>query len=195
MAILLAGVTLPVFGQDVAGNLEQARNAYSKGDLHDSRDALRQALSEVDQQLGKEILAMLPASLGELPYIEDEDQVMSNAGGITGMHLNRSYRDEHRSIDLELIDDSPLLATINRLLTLPSFLGVGDPNQKRIKIHGYKALLERQADDSTGVVSYTIQVPFNRSLFTFRSRGFEGENEVTGMAASLPLEAIVRMTK
>ena len=195
MLIMSVVLVLPVHSQDVTGNLKAARDAYGSSNLHDSRYALQQALADVDQELGKEILAMLPAELGSLPYIQEEDNVTGNAAGITGMYVNRSYRDTDRSIDLELIDDSPLLATVNRLLSLPVFIGAGDPNQKRIKVQGYKALLQKETDDSTGVVSFNIQVPFNQSLFTFRSTGFDSENEVVGLTENLPLEAIVRMTK
>jgi hypothetical protein len=195
ITMLFAGLTMTVCAQDVKGNLDQARQAYGNGSLHESRFALQQALADVDQELGKEILTMLPSTLGELPAVAGEDNVTGNTAGITGMYVSRAYRDEQRSIELELIDDSPFLATVNRLLSLPSFMGMGDPNQKRIKIQGYKALLERHVDDSTGVVSYDIRVPFNRSLFTFTSRGFDEEKQVVGLTESLPLEGIVRMTK
>ena len=195
--ILIMSMTLvlPAHSQDVSVNLNKAKEAYGSGNLHDSRFALQQALADVDQELGKEILAMLPANLGSLPYIKEEDNVTGNAAGITGMYVNRSYRDPERSINLELIDDSPMLAVVNRLLSLPVFIGAGDPNQKRVKIQGYKALLQKETDDSTGVVNFNIQVPFNQSMFTFRSVGFDSENEIIGLAESLPLEAIVRMTK
>ena len=193
--ILCTVLALPVLSQDVPGNLKQARETYASGNLHDSRFALQQALADVDQELGKEILSMLPTTLGSLPYQEEEDNITGNAAGITGLYVNRSYRDSDRSISLELIDDSPLLATINRLLSLPVFLGAGDPNQKRVKVQGYKSLLQKETDDSTGVVSFNLQVPFNQSLITFRSVGFDSENQVVGMAESLPLEAIVKMTK
>ncbi len=197
IAMTLAGVCLALLvqGQDVAGNLEKARNAYGSGDLQASRYALQQALADVDQALGREILSLLPTEIESLPYREDEDQVTSNAAGITGMYVNRAYRNEKQSLEVELIDDSPLLGTINRLLSLPAFMGIGDPNQKRIKIQGYKGLLEKNTHDSTGVVNYQIQVPFNKSLFTFRSVGFDSENQVIGMAERLPLKAIVRMTR
>ena len=193
--IMSMALVLPAHSQDVSVNLNKAKEAYGSGKLHDSRFALQQALADVDQELGKEILAMLPANLGSLPYIKEEDNVTGNAAGITGMYVNRSYRDPERSINLELIDDSPMLAVVNRLLSLPVFIGAGDPNQKRVKIQGYKALLQKETEDSTGVVNFNIQVPFNQSMFTFRSVGFDSENEIIGLAESLPLEAIVRMTK
>mgnify|MGYP001094068290 CR=1 FL=1 len=195
LLIMSMALVLPAHSQEVSVNLNKAKEAYGSGNLHDSRFALQQALADVDQELGKEILAMLPANLGSLPYLEEEDNVTGNAAGITGMYVNRSYRDPERSINLELIDDSPMLAAVNRLLSLPVFIGAGDPNQKRVKIHGYKALLQKETDDSTGVVNFNIQVPFNQSMFTFRSVGFDSENEIIGLAESLPLEAIVRMTK
>ncbi|HKL38228.1 MAG TPA: hypothetical protein VJ876_04980 [Bacteroidales bacterium] len=181
--------------QEVNHRLKEANQAYAGGRLQDSRMALQQALAEVDQVLGREILAMLPEAMESMPFDAAEDQVVGNAAGITGLHINRSYRKEEQLVAVELIDDSPLLAAVNSLLSLPSFLGTADPNKKRIKIHGYKALLEKNVDDSTGLVAYNLQVPFNRSLFTFRSNGFDDEQQVLKMAETVPLEAIVKMTR
>jgi len=181
--------------QDVNLRLKEANQAYAGGRLQDSRMALQQALAEVDQVLGREILAMLPQNMETLAFDPAEDQVMANAAGITGLHINRAYRNEEQWVTVEVIDDSPLLAVVNRLLSLPAFLGTANPNQKRIKIHGYKALLEKNVDDSTGVVDYNLQVPFNRSLFTFHSNGFDDEALVLKMAETVPLEGIVKMTE
>lgn len=184
-----------VIGQEVTARLDEAETAYHKGSLEDARFALKQALNELDQVLGKEILAMLPTELKGVPYIPDDDNVTGNAMGYTGMYVNRTYRGIDKDANIELIDDSPLIASINAILQMPAFMTGGDPNQKRIKIHGYKALMNTNVDDSTGIISYDIQIPFNKSLLTFRSNGFDNENTVLKLAESIPLDAIVRMTK
>ena len=181
--------------QEVTAKLDEAKSAYSSNDLEGARFALKQALLELDQVLGKEILMMLPTEMEGLPVIEEEDNVTGNAMGFTGMYVNRSYRQENQSVNVELIDDSPLIGSINTLLSMPTFMGAGDPNQKRIKIHGYKALMNKSMDDSTSVFSYEIQIPFNKSMLTFKSTGFNDENTVMRLAETLPLEAIIRMTK
>lgn len=186
---------LQVISQDVTAKLSDAENAYQSGDLEGARFALQQALGELDQVLGKEILSMLPTEIDGVPTIPEEDNVTGNALGFTGMYVNRTYQSETHSANVELIDDSPLIASINTLLQMPSFMAASDPNQKRIKIHGYKALMNKSVDDSTGVVSFEVQIPFNKSLLTFKSKGFNDENTVISIAESLPLEAIVRMTR
>ena len=193
--VILIGLVFSAGAQDVNLRLKEANDASQGGKLQDSRMALQQALAEVDQVVGREILAMLPETMEAIPFDPAEDQVMGNAAGITGLHINRSYQKEEQMVTVELIDDSPLLAAVNSLLSLPSFLGIADANQKRIKFYGYKALLEKNVDDSTGMVSYNLQVPFNRSLFTFRSNGFDDEGQVIRMAETVPLEGIVEMTR
>jgi hypothetical protein len=76
---------------------------------------------------------------------------------------------------------------------MPGFM-TSDENQKRIKIEGYKALLTRNADNE-GTVSYDLQMPFSGSLLTFQCTGIEDENEVIGMANSIPVDEIVTIAR
>jgi hypothetical protein len=181
--------------QDFTVRLNEADKAYSSGDLESARFSLQQALAELDQVLGREVLNMLPKTMDNVPAIEEDDNVTGNATGFTGMYVNRTYENDEQRVNIELIDDSPLIASLNTILSMPTFMGAGDPNQKRIKIHGYKSLLNRSVDDSTGIESYEIQIPFNKSLLTFKSIGFNDEDKVIKMAETIPLEAIVRMTQ
>lgn len=186
---------IKVSAQEFTARLNEAENAYGSGNLENARFSLQQALAELDQVLGREILNMLPKTMDNVPVIEEDDNVTGNATGFTGMYVNRTYQNDLQWVNIELIDDSPLIASLNTILSMPTFLAAGDPNQKRIKIHGYKSLLKKSVDDSTRIESYEIQIPFNKSLLTFKSTGFNNENQVVKMAETIPLEAIVRMTQ
>ncbi len=196
---LLFGIILLMSGasflqaQDVQAKLDEARSAYASGNLENTRFALEEALNGINQAIGNEILALLPATLNGMAVQEGQDQVTGTNLGFAGLYVNRYYGNEERNASVEIVSDSPLLAGINSLLALPVIMN-NDPNQKRIKLGNYKALMTRNTDE-TGRVSWDIQMPFGSSLLTFTCAGFDNENEVTGMAGSLPMEKIVQLAQ
>ena len=179
-----------VMAQDVPGQLNQAASAYGTGDLQGTRTALQEALNEINQVIGKEILDLLPATLAGMEKVAAQDNVTGANLGFAGLFVSRFYGSTDKNASIELVSDSPLMAGINALLSLPVFLNK-DPNQKRITVKGYKALLTRSTDEA-GNVSYDIQLPAGNSLLTFKCTGIPEENAVTGMINSLPLEEIMK---
>jgi hypothetical protein len=189
--VLLSGIQL--YSQDIQANLDEARSAYQSGNLENARFALQQALNAINQAIGQEILGMLPTSMGGMAKVEDGDNVTGTGMGFAGLYVNRSYTGENKNATVEIVSDSPMMAGINALLALPAFMS-SDPNQKRIKISNYKALLTKSTDDQ-GIDSYDIQLPFTNSLLTFRCTGIQSENEVVGLANSLPVDKIAKMAE
>jgi len=190
--IILSGIQ--VKAQDVQANIDEARSSYQSGNLENARFALQQALTSINQEIGKEILALLPTEMGNMPVVEGSDNVSGASYGYAGLYVNRSYTlDTTASSSVEIVSDSPLLAGINALLTMPAF-AYSDANQKQIKIKNYKAMLTKSIDDQ-GIASYDIQLPFSSSLLTFQCTGIQDENEVIGMANSIPVDKIVKLTQ
>lgn len=180
-----------VSAQEVEQRLNEAQSAYQGGDLEAARFALQQAMNEVDLAIGREVLQLLPSKMGDIGYDESDDQVGSAAMGFAGLYVNRTYKaDENTSVNVQIIADSPLLAGINTILSLP-FLG-SDSNQKRIRVGNYRSLLEKN-EGSEGMVSYDIQVPFGSSLLTLNYQGINDENTVVDMANSLPVDQISKL--
>lgn len=188
---VLAMIALPAFSQNVESALDEAQSAYKSGNLEAARFALQQAMNEVDLAIGREVLALLPDQLGPMAKADTEDQVASASMGFAGLFVQRAYRSgEGVSAELQVLADSPLLAGINAILALPSF--VSDADQKRIRVANYRALLQRN-EDSTGAISWDIQVPFGSSLMTLQVNGMEDENAVVTMANTIPVDQVARL--
>jgi hypothetical protein len=179
--------------QEVDQQLNTARSSYTSGDLENTRFALQEALNGVNQAIGNEILTQLPATLGSMKANMAADNVSGANTGISGLYVHRAYQAEKQDATFEIIGDSPLLAGINSLLTMSAFVS-SDPNQKRIKVDNYKALLTR-SEDEEGKVSYSIQLPFGSSLLTFNCNGISSENEVIALVNSLPVSEIIEIAK
>lgn len=175
--------------QDFAKRLTEAKTAYASGKLDDSRFAMEQTLQELDIITGKEVLKMLPVKMGDKSANTKADNV-TGSSGFFGVIIHREYGTvDSSNIDLEIISNSPLISSINAILSIP-FMGASGDN-KIIKINGYKALVEK-VTGSNNRNDYEIQLPLNSTLITFKAPGYS-QDEVVKMASSLPIEDIAKM--
>jgi hypothetical protein len=179
--------------QDVSTQLGEAKSAYNSGDLQGSRFALQQALNEIDRAIGAEIIKLLPVKMGNMTANEAEDNITATSMGFAGLFVSRSYKgDDETKASIQIMSDAPFLAGVNALLALPAF--ASDPNQKRIRIGSYRALLQKNQDDS-GKVSWDIQIPVSSTLVTFSCSGIDSEKTVTDMANTIPVDQIARFAQ
>jgi hypothetical protein len=191
IAAVIVCMGVQVTAQDFTAKLNEAQSAYKSGDLENARFVLQQAMSDIDQAIGKEVLAAMPTSIGGMGVIKERDNVTGTGMGIAGLYVNRYYGDTTKNASVEIVSDSPMITALNAMLAMPAIMNTADPNQKRIKIAGYKAMMQKSTDDS-GDVSYNIQMPFNTSLLTFRCEGINSESEVISLVNSLPIDKIVK---
>lgn len=191
--LLLLSVATFTYGQEVAQKLSTAKSSYKSGDLENTRFALQEALNDVNRTIGNEILALLPKSMGSMNVVAESDDVTGVNMGFAGLYVNRDYAGENSSSSFQIVSDSPLLSGISSLLTMSVFMAT-DPNQKRIKVDGYKALLTRE-ESTEGEVSYDMQLPFGSSLLTFECDGISSEDEVMSMINSIPVAEIIRVSQ
>ncbi len=191
IALQLAGIQ--GFTQNVTEKINEAKASYSAGDLENTRFALEQALQEINQIIAKEILDMLPVELGGMKSLAAEDSFAGGASGYAGVSVHRSYKSDKSSISLDILGDSPMISSLNAILSLPSIMA-SDPNQKKIKIAGYKALQTKSVDDQ-GVVSFSIQMPFDQSLLNIESKGISDEAQLSKILNTIPVADIVAKAK
>ncbi|MBL7874032.1 MAG: hypothetical protein JNL53_00105 [Cyclobacteriaceae bacterium] len=196
ISLLLLGVLVGVssFAQDFDKNIATARSTYSSGALQDSRFAMEQMLRDLDIAIGKEVLKLLPAKLGTLPVIDKEDNV-SGTGSYVGLYVNRHYGSDPKHGSIEIINNSPLINSLNMILSMPMVGGMmTNENQKVVKVQGYKSILNKNVDTDTGKTNYELQIPMNNTLLTVKMDD-SSEGEITGVANTLPLAKIVQIAQ
>ena len=175
--------------QDFAKRLTEAKTAYSAGKLDDSRFAMEQMLQELDIITGKEVLKLLPVKMGEKAANTKNDNV-SGSSGFVGVVIHREYGTvDTTNAEIEIISNSPLITSINALLSVP-FIGASGDN-KVIKINGYKALLEKVSGTNERT-DYQVQLPLNSTLITFKAPG-TSQDDMIKMANTLPVADIAKM--
>lgn len=171
--------------QDFAKNVSTARSAYAAGNLQDSRFAMEQMLRDLDIEIGKEILKLLPAKIGTRNANTTSDNV-NGTGGFTGLFVERQYGADPNNASIEIINNSPLITSLGVILAAPM---MRDQNQKVIKVQGCKALLTKNQNTETGKTGYELQIPMNNTLITLKITD-TNETEITAAANTIPLSKI-----
>jgi hypothetical protein len=191
--ICLTVLSLAAVGQDFDKNLTAARTSYSSGDLENARFSMEQMLRDLDVAIGKEILKMLPTTMANLNVNEKEDNL--SGGGGSGLFVHRGYGADPKRASIEIINNSPLINSLNAMLNMPLIGGMmHDENQKQIKVQGYKSLLNRHINTETGKTNYELQIPMNNTLITIHIDD-TNEQEITQAGNSLPLSKIATLAQ
>jgi len=194
LILIFLATGLITFAQDFDKNVATAKSSYASGNLQDSRFAMEQALRDLDMAIGKEILKILPTKLGSLAVVEKEDNV-TGSGSYVGLYVNRHYGADPKRGSIEIINNSPMINSLNAILSMPIIGGMmRDENQKMVKIQGYKSILNKQVNSDTGKTNYELQIPMNNTLVTLKIDD-TNEGEITAAANAIPLAKIVQMAQ
>ncbi len=178
---------------DFKKELASARTAYTAGKLDDSRTAMQQMLYELDMIAGKEVLKLLPQKMQEKAVVPKQDNVTS-ASGFLGVIIHREWgttpgSGEGKNINVDIISNSPLITSINALLSLP-FVGNSGGN-KVVKISGYKALVTKN-ETGNGTADYDLQLPMTNALITLKAPGLS-QDEIIALANTIPVDEIAKI--
>ncbi|MCU0396521.1 MAG: hypothetical protein MUC73_00325 [Cyclobacteriaceae bacterium] len=197
LMVLSFCITIMAEAQEFEKSITAAKTSYNSGDLEDARFNLENALREVDAAIGREILKVLPTSLAGLTSDPKNDQVTGMSGAIVGgLYVHRAYGGQpDKSVSLDIISDSPLMASINAILAMPMIMNTGDSNQKVVKVQGYKSLLNRKVDENNQTSGYTLQTPFTGSMLTMDYSGAISEADFLKYANTLPFEKIIKFAQ
>jgi hypothetical protein len=178
---------------DFKKELATARASYASGKLDDSRTAMQQMLYELDMIAGKEVLKLLPQKMKDKNVITKQDNVTS-ASGFLGVIIHREWgaaadNSDNKNINVDIISNSPLITSVNALLSLP-FVGNSGGN-KVVKISGYKALVTKN-ENGNGGADYDLQLPLNNALITLKAPGLS-QDEIITLANTLPIDEIAKI--
>jgi hypothetical protein len=187
---LVTGVS---FGQDFNTNLASAKSAYAGGNLEDARFAMQNMITDLDIAIGKEVLKMLPVKMETFAANTKSDNVTANTG-LAGAIVHRDYGTEEKKLNLDIMSNSPLVGSLNAILSMPFIGNSGDGTQKTVKVQGYKGILQKSIDSETNKTDYTLQIPLNNTLLTFIAPD-TSEADVLKMANTIPVSDIAKMVQ
>lgn len=179
--------------QDFNKDLATAKSSYASGNLEDSRFAMQQMLTDIDILVGKELIKILPTKFDALAVNTKADNVAANTG-FTGAVVHREYGTGEKTATLDVMSNSPLIASLNAILSIPFIGNSGDGTQKVVKVQGYKSVLQKSEDSETGKTDYTLQIPLNSTLITLVGND-TSEADILKWANSLPMAQIAKLVQ
>lgn len=172
-------------------DIATAKSAYASGKLEDAHFALQQSMQEIDIIIGKEVLKLLPLKMDTLVALIAQDNVTGNISFV-GATIHRSYGKGTKKAEVEIVNNSPLLGTLNAFLTSPLLAGLGnDGKTKVLKIQGYKSRLTKE-DNGGDNPSYRLEIPFSNALVTLNVNN-STDTEIIAMANSIPFDQIAKL--
>lgn len=193
LLVIILSYSVGAAAQDFNKNLSTAKTSYSGGKLEDARFAMQQMLNDIDILVGKELLKILPTKFDALTSDTKNDNV-STATGFAGVVIHRDYGTGAKTATLDLISNSPMIASVNAILSLPFVGNSGDGSQKVVKVQGYKGMLQKSEDSETSKTNYTLQIPLNSTLITIVGNDCN-EAEILKWANTLPMGDIAKMVQ
>jgi hypothetical protein len=193
LLILTLLVACVAQAQDFNKNLATAKSSYGSKNLEDARFAMQQMLNDIDILVGKELLKILPAKLDALASNPKSDNVTANTG-LAGVLVHRDYGTGEKTATLDVMSNSPLITSLNAILSIPFIGNSGDGTQKVVKVQGYKSVLQKSENTETGKLNYTLQIPLKSTLVTLVGND-TNEAEILKWANTLPMEQIAKMVQ
>jgi hypothetical protein len=154
---------------------------------------MQQMLNDIDVLVGKEIIKILPAKMDALVSNPKEDQVTANTG-IAGAQIQRTYGAGTKNATVDIMSNSPLIGSVNAILSIPFVGNSSDGTQKVVKVQGYKGILQKSTDTETNKENFTLQVPLSSALLTFTVNE-SNEADVLRLANTIPVTQIAKMVQ
>lgn len=172
---------------DVLGHIEKAEGSFDSRQYAAARDAVRRAILDVELEIGKNILADLPASISGLPAVVDEDQVTSSGIGFVGLLIQRVYRANDQEMRVTIGNDASMLAAANLYLASGTYANSSqDENVRQTSFKDNNAVI--QWDESSG---YQLSVPFGQSsILLTQGINYDTEDEFMHASEEIDLDLI-----
>jgi hypothetical protein len=193
LLLLFVLICVNLSAQDFNKNLASAKSAYASGKLEDARFAIQQMMNDIDVIVGKEIVKLLPTKMDAMNANVKTDNVTANTG-IAGVVIHRDYGTGEKLCNIDIMGNSPMVATINAFLSLPFMGNSGDGSQKVVKLGGYKGMLQKTVDTETNKTDFTLQVPIRSTLLTFTVPN-STEADVMRLANTIPVQDIAKLVQ
>jgi hypothetical protein len=158
-------------------NLASAETAFRDGKYGDARYAVRQAMVGVQMEIGKKILAELPATISEMKKDTTSDQVTSSGWGMgwAGLTIQRDYNKGDKQLSFTIANNATWMQAVNMYFTNSAYMQTSGAEQKwkQIKVQEEKAIIE--FDASSG---YKLSLPVGpTTLMIYEGVNFANEQE------------------
>jgi hypothetical protein len=193
--IFAALIGLSVSGQSQAETfIKEAQDFIAKKDYKQAQLSLQDAINDINAMIAKQVAESLPAEINGLKA-KGEGEITAGGLGMLGggMQITKKYSNETKpenEAEVQIVANSPLMASMNMYLTNPNMLG---PGYKSVRIGSTRAIAKTDLRDSEAAAktrSTEIQIPLGQTMVTINANGFATEQDELAFANKLDLEKI-----
>ncbi len=146
----------------------------------------------IEIQIGKQILASLPAAVSGLQKDTLQNKVMSTQWGWNNLSIQSVYKKDDKQMTVTIGNNTVYSGFVNLYFNSAYSQTVNngkDQNVKQTKLKGYKALITYE--DSKG---YTLMVQLGQSsLIVWECVNFATEQDVMNAAGAFDIDGIKKM--
>jgi hypothetical protein len=181
--------------------IKEAQDFLAKKDYKQAQLSLQDAINDLNLLVASDIAQSLPAEISGLKA-EGKDEMSAGAlgmvgGGFTIIKRYRSQTNKHNDAEIQILGNSPLLATMNMYLSNPGMMG---QDYKSVRVGTQRAIhktedLEVYDDqgNSKTIRTSEIQIPLSQTLITIRANGFASEQDELGFAGKFDMAKLKTM--
>lgn len=165
---------------EVADQIKEGLQLYEQGSYSEAVSALNFAVGQIQQKQAASLKEVFPPPLPGWQAEESKGEFAGAAFMGGGVSASRRYYVEgtDKSVDIEIVTDSPLLQSMMMFLSNPAF-SASQPGTKLVKIQGHKAVQKFLAQDREGDISIVIG---SRMLVSVKGQGIENLDDLLAYA-------------
>jgi hypothetical protein len=195
--LILSGIQ--VYAQSQADAfIKEAQQFLAEKKYKEAQLSLQDAINDINAIIAVQIAEALPAEINGLKANEDAS-VNAGAMGMLGggMSISKTYNHptkKENQAELQILANSPMLATINMFMGNPAMLGEG---YKSVRVGSRRAIMKTEMEDfysdngtSKQIRSSELQIPLSQTLITLNLKGFATEQEELAFASKLDIEKL-----
>jgi hypothetical protein len=174
---------------NVSENLTSAETAFKASKYSDARYSVRQAMLGVQMEIGKKILAGLPATISGLKKDTTSDKVTSAGWGMgwSGLTIQRDYKQDDKQLSFTIANNAMWMQAVNMYFDNNYMQASGSEQKwKQTKVQDERAIIEFDARSG-----YKLSVPLGQTtLLVYEGVNFTNEQDFMNAVNQIKLAAI-----
>jgi len=175
---------------EIIDQIKEGLQLYEKGSHSEAVTALNFAVGQIQQKQAAGLKNVFPEPLAGWQAEESSGESAPAAFMGGGISASRHYyvENQDKSVDIEIVTDSPLLQSLMMFFTNPAFFA-SQPGAKLVKIQGQKAVQKFSRQDREGEIDIVIG---SRMLVSVKGQAIDNTDDLLAYANAIDYQALVK---
>lgn len=173
---------------EIIDQIKEGLQLYEQGSYSEAVTALNFAVGQIQQKQAAGLKDVFPQPLSGWQAEESKGEFAPAAFMGGGISASRHYyvENQDKSVDIEIVTDSPLLQSMMMLFTNPAFFA-SQPGAKLVKIQGQKAIQKFSQQDREGEINIVIG---SRMLVSIKGQAIDSTDDLLAYANAIDYNAL-----